>query len=79
MTVVNDNLTSGPSGFINGTRFEGQHCQALGIAPNFGDKFYAWDTGYVLREQDGAWAIDHRVFPTPRAFPAGDTFLTESM
>lgn len=62
-----------------GKRYEGQHCQADGITPSPGDEFWAWDTGFVLREKDGSWCAWFRTLPFDRNILAGTSvFSTES-
>jgi hypothetical protein len=61
-----------------GRRYEGQHCQADGVTPSQGDEFWAWDTGYVLREKDGAWSIWFRTLPVERELKGTSTFTTAS-
>ena len=65
MTVVNSDLTArmNPHKLL-GRRWEGQHAEAEGITPSEGDEFWAWDTGYVLRDNgEGSWEIWFRTLP----------------
>jgi hypothetical protein len=79
MAVINPGMTAqmNPHKLL-GRRFEGQHAEANNITPNVGDEFWAWDTGYVLRENSGQWEVWFRTLPVERAMPYTDTFLTES-
>lgn len=76
-------IHSGMTGVMNphkllGRRYEGQHCEALGITPSAGDEFWAWDTGYVLREIEGHWGIWFRTLAVERILNYDSTFTTES-
>lgn len=62
-----------------GRRWEGQHAEAYAITPSPGDEFWAWDTGYVLREENDEWTVWFRTLPLDiKMLAYGSTFLTES-
>lgn len=62
-----------------GMRYEGQHAEASNITSSTGDEFWAWDTGYVLRDNgEGNWEIWFRTLPVERAFAFDSTFQTAS-
>lgn len=76
--IVNSRLEVLQHRIPAGKRYIGQHAEADGITPSPGDEFYAWDTGWVMREKDADWYWWYRTLPISRELAATTTFTTES-
>lgn len=78
MTVINPSMTVEQGIGLRGRHYEGQHAEANGISPNAGDTFFAWDTGYGLREKDDVWVVATRGNTVPHLLNRSTTFMTET-